>query len=573
MSSRWFRSVVASPWTRREWLTTNAAALAASRARSEGWLLRGAPVNSTQERLRSAHGSALIDASAWEELAQRGVEAATAAGASYADVRLTRIVQHMYSFALPRGNYLGGDMEVNGAGVRVLVNGYWGFSASPRIGADNIAQLARDAVAQAKVNALGSSRATILASTTTARGSWATPMKIDPFTISIEEKNDYITSWIDYSIRIGVPIDTIQSGLRFARQERTVATSDGSLFTQRLYESGGAIICTVQPGPVSVAVDGLQPAGKGWELVLDADIPEQLRGMQPRLEAKRALSHAARPAVIGRYTVVCDGETMASLLDQTVGLATQLDRALGYEANASGTSYLDDPLDMIGNFQVASPLVTISANRSAPQQLATVKWDDEGVAPQEATLVKNGVLNDFQTTREQASWLSSYYERHGRAVVSHGYAGSESALAISMQLAPNLAMAPAAGNVTVDDLVATVSSGILVTSGVTTTDMQARNGMITGSLRKITNGRLGPQLKGGAVLFNTLDLWRQVNAIGGVRTVGMNTSSQYPFGSLISLYGYTPNIKGQPPQITSHSVTAPAASITGLPIIDPTRKA
>jgi len=560
--------------SRREWLMANATALMASKGISRGWT--PAPGDPGALAARSEVGRAHADVTAWEGLAQRAVDAAKAAGASYADARLTRTVQHLYRFGAPPGNYFSGDMEMNGAGVRVLVNGYWGFAAAPRVDDENVVRLARAAVAQAKVNALGVSRAATLASGPVARGRWATPMRIDPFSISIEEKNDYITSWIDLSVRLGVAIDTIRSRLQFARQERTVATSDGALFTQRLYESGGYIACTRQVsggGEISAIIDGIEATGKGWEIFPDAKIPDQLAAMDDKLRAQSELHDRARPITIGRYTLVCDGATMASLLDQTLGLATQLDRALGYEANASGTSYLDDPMQMLGTFQAASPLVTVTANRSAAAQLATVKWDDEGVEPKIATLVKDGILNDFQTTREQASWLAPFYEKHGRPVASHGYAASEMALKIPMQQAPNLALTPSAGGASVDDLIANVPNGLLVTGGFASTDFQARNGTLFGSFRKITNGRLGNALSGGAVLFSTNELWRQVAAVAGERTQATIASSQYPFGSMLAFYGYTPNIKGQPPQITSHSVTAPAATITAQAIVDPTRKA
>jgi TldD protein len=570
--SKFFAAALSS-WTRRDWLTTNTAALMAARAKSAGWITRLGPRTRAAQATRSAQGTRQIDAPTWEAIARQGVEAARAAGASYADVRLTRLVQHLYAFSMPPGNYFAGDMEVTGAGVRVLVNGYWGFSAAPRVDSTNIARLAQDAVAQATCNALGTSRIATLAPCAPAHGKWATPMRVDPFSISIEEKNDYITSWLDLADRLRVPIFRPSSGLRFTRQERTVATSDGSVFTQRLYETAGAIVCVLMTTGERADVEGLQAAGKGWEMILDANIPEQLAGMSAKLQTLKALHDTARPAVIGRYTVVCDGATMASLVDQTVGLATQLDRALGYEANASGTSYIDDPLAMIGTLQVASPLVTITANRSAPTQLATVQWDDEGVVPQTATLVNDGLLTDFQTTREQASWLAPYYERAGRPVASHGYAGSETGLAIPLQHVPNLALEPSHGAASVDDLVANVANGVLVTGGAAMSDFQVRNGMLAGNFRKITNGRLGPQLNGGALLFNTLELWRQVSAVAGKRTIGRIDASQYPFGSLIAQYGYTQNIKGQPPQLTGHSVTAPAATITGLAMIDPTRKA
>ena len=151
--------------------------------------------------------------------------------------------------------------------------------------------------------------------------------------------------------------------------------------------------------------------GKGGSSLLNAKVPDQIP--ERAEELRQRMAAGAKPMTIGRYTVVCDGATMASMVNATLGVATQLDRALGYEANAGGTTVLDDPLAMVGHAHIASPLVTVTANRSAPAQLATVRWDDEGVEPRPFTLVKDGRLVDFQTTREQAAWLSPYYHDRG----------------------------------------------------------------------------------------------------------------------------------------------------------------
>ena len=166
-------------------------------------------------------------------------------------------------------------------------------------------------------------------------------------------------------------------------------------------------------------------------------------------------------------------------------MATQLDRALGYEANAGGTSFMNDPLAMLGSFKTASPLVTIKSNRSAPMQLATVKWDDEGVVPSDTTLVKDGILHDFQTTREQAAWLAPYYSKSGRPVQSNGCAAAQSALAITMQHMPNLSLEPNPSQVKLDDLVANVKDGMQVEHGsLEQIDFQGRTGLVMcGGLR------------------------------------------------------------------------------------------
>ena len=565
-------------WTRRTWLARNSAALlvaatpSALRRRSAG--IRQPRVDRAQAVRMTGH-VARIEPERFEALARQGVEAARAAGARYADVRLTRTVQHHFEFNGPAAFCR--DVELVGVGVRALVDGYWGFTASPTCDSDEVVRLAREAAAQAKVNAAGPPRTVELGTVPAANGRWITPTRIDPFSVSVDEKADYMAYWEHCANRLGLAIYTMSSYLHFARQERTVATSEGACVSQTLYESGGVILIVDGVGDlVGVNVQGIDACGKGWELFLDAKIPEQILPMPEQIKAKRAIP--SKPATVGRYTLVCDGAVMGRLVEQTFGIATQLDRALGYEANAGGTSFLTDPLGMLGTLTVASPLVTVTANRSAPAELATVKWDDEGVTPQDCTLVKDGVLHDFQTTREQAAWLAPYYQKAGRPVRTHGYAGAEDALAITLQQMPNLALEPGTAAVSMEDLIADVKDGILVTEVTELlgmrTDQQARNGYFQGTMRQIRNGRLGAMLHGGAVLFNTLDLWKHVTALGGPATQGVYASTGlYDATALYAKFFALPVCKGQPQQLTSHSARGVAATVTDQSLIDIGRKA
>ena len=524
-----------------------------------------------------------------EALVQRAVDAAHTAGAQYADARFTRTVLHMYnakgaateptSLTVANSGFEW-DEEPVGVGVRVLVDGYWGFAASPYRTVDDAVRLAHDAVVQAKENAKGPTRPVELATVPVVTGRWVTPIRIDPFTVPIEEKFDYFSYWKLQAAQHGITYqyDGWPSKMFFIRQERVVATSRGSLFTQTLYQSGGEFIgckvgasATDPDSGATVYVNDVSVVGAGWERFLDAKIEEQWP-----VRAEEALAGASlgtKGSTVGRYTLVCDGATMASVLDKTLGVATQLDRALGYEANAGGTSFITDPLTMVGHLQVAAPAVTVTANRSTPMQLATVRWDDEGVVPAEMTLVKDGVLTDFQTTREQATWLAPYYQRAGRPVQSNGCAAAEDALASTMQHMPNLALAPNPASVGLTDLIANVQAGILIEGGQAyQVDFQGRNGLLDGrQMREIKNGRLGRVVQGGAVLFNTLDFWKNVKAVGGAATqqdVGL-----FKYNGIWQGRCLNPDDKGQPVQTTDHSVRAVAATIANQALIDPARKA
>ena len=469
--------------------------------------------------------------------------------------------------------------------MRVLVDGAWGFTACPWRTPDAVVELAHDAVAQARVNARSGPRQTVeLAPVPVARGTWETPVRIDPFAIPLEEKLDFLT-YIQQVGRQHRVFSRPWSGvLEINRQERVLATSDGTLVTQTCYETGMEWEVqgedpTVGRADSSIQLTGLTTAARGWELILDADIPGQLQNGRERIQAAIQAAVGTRPASVGRYTLVCDGTTMAALLEQTLGVATQLDRALGYEANAVGTSFITDPLTMVGHLQIAAPMVTVMANRNAPTELATVAWDDEGVVPEAFTIVQDGFLVDFQTTREQATWLAPYYARKGHPVRSHGCAAAEQASDIQLQMTPNLALVPGKGVVGIEDLVADVAQGVLVTDGdVRQMDSQARTGLLLGKMREIRNGRLGGPLEGGGVQFDSQELWKHVTALGGAATEGGVVSprkggAEGNWGFLFGMSGIGFPSKGEPAQSTSHSTRAVAAIIPNQPVINPRRRA
>jgi TldD protein len=587
-----FPVTVPSPhrWTRRSWLTTTTVQTSAL-VLLPSWTSRIHPAH--ERPALPAHATdhiAHLPPAQLQVLAQRAVDAARTAGAQYADARLTRTVQHHYW--LPNG-FFDEDVELVGMGVRALVHGYWGFTACPLWLSEpdreaTVVQLAQDAVAQARVNAQGTPRTVALGTVPVVTGTWATPVEIDPFSISIEEKQETIQYWVGRAERVNLTIPTGSgSHLIFVRQERVLATSEGTQVTQTCYESGGVIKLKFgtnrdveRYGNITLPIHGIDTAGAGWELFAEAQIPEQIAAMPDQLKAKGLLDQQSKPSTVGRYTIVCDGATMASLVEQTLGVATQLDRALGYEANAGGTSFLDDPLAMVGQYQVTSPLVTVTANRSAPRALATVNWDEEGVVPEPFPVIKDGVLVDFQTTREQAAWLAPYYAKTGRPVTSHGCAAAEDASYITLQHMPNLVMTPSAAAIRLEDLVADVQEGILVEGGgVTQIDSQARNGLLDGAMREIKHGRLGRSLTGGTVQFATRDLWKHVTAVGGATTAMGIAMSAYESYMLQLLYAdragqyYPARYKGQPAQTTRHSVQAVAATIPNQPLINAERKA
>ena len=568
-------------WTRRDWL--QATAFYGTAGVLLGTRHPGQPQRSAHPTLMRLGTPAHFAPEQLELWAQQAVEVARAAGAQYAEARLTRTMQQAIS-----ADSIRDEVELVGAGVRALVGGAWGFAACPMwasASTDTLAWLAREAVAQAKVSAPTLPRVIEMGIVPAATGIWATPIQIDPFTIPLEERMEACAYWGEYPARF----DLEGSANVFSvRQERVLATSDGTHVRQTCYQTGGQIFVSKRQGG-SMSVRGLELSGAGWELFQEAKILEQIAAMPDQLPAVEAESQEREknlaPLNIGRYTLVCDGRTMASILESTLGVATQLDRALGYEADASGTSYLNDPLAMLGHYQVASPLVTVTTNRSAPRQLATVQWDEEGVVPTDVTLIKDGVLVDYQTTRESAAWLAPYYQKTGKPVRSQGCAAAQDATYLPIQHMPNLALAPNPAAVPLADLVADVKgNGLLIQEGFAEVDSRGQTVRLSGLMREIRNGKLGGYVRGGTVLCNALQFWRQVVALGGAPTAVTlhRSASAYPFpinylglltGGLADVAALASRYKGQPVQSSlGRSVSAVAATITSQLLMDATRR-
>lgn len=488
-----------------------------------------------------------------QDLAGKALEAARSAGATYADVRLThdwlRIVQTNAEQ----------DSESMHVGVRTLVDGYWGFASSPVWSPDEMARLGREAVHQARTNALGKARVVNLAPAPAVQnGHWVMPVKVDPFQISPFEIQDFLRSLSIYTGRTP-NVGVVKNQARFVMQEKAFASTEGSYCTQRLHLTKGTLV--IRAGfddgqQDSRSVDLLSPAGVGWELYRDQPLREAIRQLIAEMEADHKLP--VKPVDVGRYDTVFDAVSVVNLIDGTLGPATELDRALGYEANAGGTSYLNTPFEMLGTYQAGAPLLTVTGNRSDLGGCATVQWDDEGVVPDEFPLVQDGVLVDFQTTRESAGWLEDYYAKTGISFRSHGCADAPSAIYAPLQHVPNLVMMPGQEALDFDGLVAGLTKGIAIKGAGFDMDFQHSSGLGMGRAYEVKNGKRVARIAGAGFLFRASELWKGLLAVGGSESTRR--------------YGRK-DVKGEPMQSRMHSVTAPPAVFKQLTLIDPLRKA
>jgi TldD protein len=390
------------------------------------------------------------------------------------------------------------------------------------------------------------------------------PVKRDPFTVPIDETSDLIqniAAKIKQTAKQVASSDPNFGGLglgivfTFEKQERTFASTDGAFTTQTVYTSlGGTPHSDVSPSQLSISIkskDGKQnsqysapfvtPTGAGYEVLEDAKVLDHIPEW---FDKAWELRNAKKFDKLGQYDVVFDAAAMASIVDGTFGAALEYDRAVGYEANAGGTSYLAPPLKVLGT-RYAPAGVTINADRTLPGGAGTVKWDDEGVAPQVVPLVKDGIVVDYATSREFVSELAPWYHKQGVPLRSNGCSASESAFTVPLVYTPNLVLEPGSKESSVEDLISHVEDGLAVFGGSVQMDFQQLSGRGKGAeVYLIQHGKLAGPVKEAVYTFHTQELWKHLVGLGGSKTSGM-------IGIATS--------KGQPNQGTVHSVKAVAA--------------
>jgi TldD protein len=494
-----------------------------------------------------------------KQLALRALDAARQAGAEYADIRVSRN-RSQNLFTRERRVQNISDSETFGFGVRVLVQGSWGFSASRELTGDEVARVARQAVQQARANRRAQVRPVVLAPTDPVPdGTWRSPARIDPFDVAIEDKVALLLAANEAALKAGARF--VNSSMFFLREEKTFASTDGSYIVQTIFRT--------QPGVTVTAVSSdfsdfqtrqstdIQPRGLGYEHVLDARLVENA----PRWAEEARQKLAAKPVEPGRYDLILHPSHLWLTIHEAIAHPTELDRAYGYEANYAGTSFVAPPEKMLGQFRFGPEWMQVQGNRHEAGTLAAIGWDDEGVAPDEYFIIKDGVVNDYQTTREQALWLDWWYKKTGRPTRSHGNCYAQSWADVQFQRMPNVSLLPGERDLGWDDLIAATERGIaIVGDGSFSIDQQRYNAQFGGQVfYEVRNGRITGQLKDVAYQIRTPEFWNAMDLIGGRRS--------YELGGAFG------DGKGQPAQSNAISHGCPPTRHKNVAVINTGRQA
>lgn len=506
------------------------------------------PLRTLSARTRSANESDFDDNELFS-LAESAVSAAIASGAQFADVRITIVNRELYEIA-----GFTGDSENIGIGVRSLVDGCWGYVGSDSWTLAEAQRLGQQSVSQARANNIGKKRTVDLGELPApVVGEWKMPIEIDPFEISVGEKIDFIEGIKAVGSSV-FPRSGFGCNATFRRDIKYYVSSEGSRWKQTTYRTGTNYAVgyedqfSLRANQASAAPEISSYSGAGYEYLLRTPVLETIHQLIEEAEQRRWYDQVD----VGRYDLILTPGATAALLDSTLITATELDRILGFEANATGSSYLPSVEEALGT-QIASDKITVSCNRSMLNGCATVKWDDDSVEPKDFKLIKDGILTDLQTTYDLAGAMSSWYGKKGMPVESNGCSNAENALRVPIQAPPNVVLHPGRDQVSIEDMISDTKNGFLVTFGRPRMDHQASSGVFAPRMRKITDGKVGRVTLGATVLFRSSEIWNSVAAIGGPDTANTSAFSRK---------------KGEPVQETFHSVQSVPIKLTGVTVVD-----
>ena len=441
-------------------------------------------------------------------LADAALSYAKAQGSSYADFRLCRY-QTEYLEAREHRLEMSAIGTSAGFAVRVLLDGTWGYASSPLATEAEVKKAVASAIEVAKASQPLQARKFVLEDIPAYQAKWDMPMKIDPFTVPTDEKANQLLAINAAALKAGANYAT--AAFAFVREEKFFASSRGSRIEQsrvRILPETEVTAIDSSSGKFATRAGNCAPRGSGYEYILGYDFVGE--AAKASHEAREKLT--AKPVEPGHYDLVLDPTNLWLTIHESVGHPTELDRALGWEANFAGTTFCTP--DKLGKLQYGSPLMNIRADRSQDGGLSTVGYDDDGVRSigSEFPIIENGLFVSYQMAIGQAQLI-------GRTI-SNGCAFADSWSAFPIQRMPNVSLQPNPKTCSLDDLFADVKRGIyIVGNGSWSIDQQRHNFQFGGQVfYEIKDGKLGGMLRDVAYQGSTVEFWNSMDGIGDQST-------------------------------------------------------
>jgi len=481
------------------------------------------------------------------ELADAALSAATKAGAGHADLRIQRISTEVIQLRDGELENAVISREV-GLAVRVIVDGTWGFASHAELAPSVAAETARRAVQVARtLAALNRERVELAPEPVYADATWASSYQIDPFGVPVPDK---IAVLQDYSGRLlsADGVDHVSAFVTAVKEQTFYADTFGSSITQqrvRVMPSLDAVTVDTAAGSFDSMRTLAPPMGRGWEALAGDEVwnwTDELAQLPPLL-AEKVKSPTVTP---GPTDLVIDPTNLWLTIHESIGHATEYDRAIGYEAAYAGTSFATP--DKLGSMRYGSPVMNVTADRTVEHGLASVGYDDEGVAAQRWDLVRDGVFVGYQLDRVFAPRLGQPR--------SNGCSYADSPHHVPIQRMANVSLQPGTDDLATADLIGRVENGIYIVGDKSwSIDMQRYNFQFTGQrFFRIRDGRLDGQLRDVAYQATTTDFWNSMEAVGGPST--------WRLGGAFNCG------KAQPGQIAAVSHGCPSALFRGVNVLN-----
>lgn len=381
-------------------------------------------------------------------LMSRALDLAQSQGAQYADIRIVENKTELIAVKNSVVEFLD-DTETMGFGVRVLADGAWGFASSHEITSDEIDRITTHALTIAQASALVRGKDVELGPAVTSQGTYQTPVKVNPFDISLEQKLDVLMA-VDAALAKVDGLTVRIGNLVFIREKKYFANTEGAFTEQTIIETGGGIVATaVGEGEVQTrsypSSFGRQQVTAGWEMVEEWDLVANAE----RIGSEAVALLTADPCPSKVTTIILGGDQVALQIHESCGHPIELDRVYGTEAAYAGTSFLTT--EKLGTLRYGSDVVNITADSLRPRGLGTFGWDDEGVPAQTTPIVKNGDFVGYLMSRETASMLGK---------TSNGCMRASSWNRTPIIRMTNVSLE--AGEWTLDDLIADTNEGIFM---------------------------------------------------------------------------------------------------------------
>ena len=476
-------------------------------------------------------------------LADAALAAAKKAGASYADIRINRY-RNQFIFTRDRRVQNIVNTENYGFGVRVIVDGTWGFASSSNVTRDEIARIATQAAGIARANRRLNAEPVQLAPVESFDTSWNTPVKKNPFDMPLQPKLDLLLQIHEAALKVN-GASFVSAAMQFVNEQKYFASTEGSHIQQSLIRSYPTFNVTAvdrTTGKFYSRAALTAPMGMGYEYIEGYPLLEEAR-----VAAEEAVAmHKAKPATAGQKTLILHPTNLWLTIHESVGHSTELDRALGYEANLAGTSFLTT--DKLGKFEFGSKIVNLVADKTQDRAIATCGYDDDGVRTTRWHLIKEGTFVDYQTTRDQAHLI-------GRKA-SHGCSYADNWASIPFQRMPNVSLEPGEKDLSEQDIISATDDGVYIKGDASySIDQQRYNFQFSGqTFWEVKGGKITTQLRDLAYQSNTPEFWKSCDMVGG--------KSTYALGGAFS------DGKGQPMQINSVSHGAPISRFTRVNILN-----